>query len=220
VADRGTADIAKAYLDFLFTDEAQEVIARLGYRPGAAEKAGVHFTDAKLVPASTISPDWNSLNDKFFADNGLVTAITSSARRPFRNPILGFMTAASIQLAIGQVSNALGVRNKGTGDQHLLYRLWLTLTDGDPINWKAVATCIGTFVLAIILRRVARRFKLPQFDVFASLLIVGVAAFLLGWTVPGADGRAILRVGNGAEQPPCALHSRHQAELDSGALVR
>jgi SulP family sulfate permease len=108
--------------------------------------------------------------------------------------ILGFLAAASIQLAIGQVSNALGVRNKGTGDQHLLYRLWLTLTDGDPINWKAVAICIGTFALAIILRRVVRRFKLPQFDMFASLLIVGVAAFLLGWTVPGAEGRAILRV--------------------------
>jgi SulP family sulfate permease len=29
---------------------------------------------------------------------------------------------------------------------------------------------------------------------FASPLIVGVAAFLLGWTVPGAEGRVILRV--------------------------
>jgi len=108
--------------------------------------------------------------------------------------ILGFMTAASIQLGIGQISNALGVRNKGTGDQHLLYRLWLTLTEGDPINLKAVAIAAVTLVLALYLRRVVRRHKLPQFDMIASLVLVAFGAFLLGWTVPGADGKAALRV--------------------------
>jgi SulP family sulfate permease len=108
--------------------------------------------------------------------------------------ILGFMFAASIQLALGQVANAFGVRNKGTGDQHLFYRLWLTLTEGDPISSKALVVTAGTLVLALVLRLVVRRYKLPQFDMFASLLIVAAVAFLLGWTVPGADGRAILRV--------------------------
>jgi len=93
--------------------------------------------------------------------------------------ILGFMTAASIQLGIGQISNALGVRNKGTGDQHLLYRLWLTLTEGDPINLKAVAIAAVTLVLALYLRRVVRRHKLPQFDMIASLVLVA-----FGWGVP------------------------------------
>ena len=108
--------------------------------------------------------------------------------------ILGFMTAASIQLGIGQISNALGVRNIGTGYQHLLYRLWLTLTEGDPINLKAVAIAAVTLVLALYLRRVVRRHKLPQFDMIASLVLVAFGAFLLGWTVPGADGKAALRV--------------------------
>ena len=108
--------------------------------------------------------------------------------------ILGFMSAASIQLALGQVGNAFGVRNKGTGDQHLFYRLWLTLTEGDPISFKALSVTAGTLVLALALREIVRRFKLPQFDMFASLLIVATAVFLLGWTVPGADGRAVLRV--------------------------
>src|ERR1700721_62797 len=53
--------------------------------------------------------------------------------------ILGFMSAAAALLAVGQVGNALGVRDKGTGAQHVLYRLWLTLTEGDPVNVKAVA---------------------------------------------------------------------------------
>jgi len=84
VTERGTADVAKAYLDFLFTDEAQEVIARLGYHPyksGIAEKAGVHFADMKLVPTSAISPDWNDLNEKFFSENGVVTAIIEGLRK-------------------------------------------------------------------------------------------------------------------------------------------
>jgi len=108
--------------------------------------------------------------------------------------ILGFMFAASIQLALGQVANAFGVRSKGTGDQHLFYRLWLTLTEGDPISPKALVVTGGTLLLALALREVVRRYKLPQFDMFASLLIVAAAAFLLGWTVPGADGKAVLRV--------------------------
>ena len=84
VAERGTSDIAKAYLNFLFTDEAQVAIARLGYRPykpGITEKAGVQFADVKLLPPSAISPDWNDLNDKFFSENGIVTAIVEGLKR-------------------------------------------------------------------------------------------------------------------------------------------
>jgi sulfate permease, SulP family len=50
--------------------------------------------------------------------------------------ILGFMSAAALLLAVGQISNALGVRDKGSGAQHVLYRLWMTLTSGDPVNGK------------------------------------------------------------------------------------
>ncbi|GCC46016.1 hypothetical protein chiPu_0030196, partial [Chiloscyllium punctatum] len=50
--------------------------------------------------------------------------------------ILGFMSAAALLLALGQISNALGVRDKGTGAQHILSRLWLTLATGDTINMK------------------------------------------------------------------------------------
>ena len=37
--------------------------------------------------------------------------------------VLGFMTAAATLLAVGQVGNALGIRDKGNGLQHVLYRL-------------------------------------------------------------------------------------------------
>src|SRR5271166_6700882 len=71
--------------------------------------------------------------------------------------ILGFMSAAALLLAIGQVSNALGVKDKGTGAQHIFYRLWLTLTASDPINVKAVVTAVATLAFAILFRSLIRR---------------------------------------------------------------
>lgn len=124
--------------------------------------------------------------------------------------ILGFMAAAALVLAIGQISNALGVRSKGTGDQHILYRLWLTLTEGDPISVKAVGVSVATLALAVLLRQVVRRRRLPQFDMFASLAIVAGAAYLLGWTIPGADGKTALKVAGAV---PSSLPSFHIADI-------
>ena len=106
--------------------------------------------------------------------------------------ILGFMSAAAALLAIGQISNALGVRDKGSGAQHVLYRLWMTLTAGDPINAKAVAVTAATLLLAIFLRRLVRQYRLPQFDMLAVLIIVSLIAFLAGWTVPGVNGKTLI----------------------------
>ena len=38
--------------------------------------------------------------------------------------ILGFMAAAALLLGVGQISSLLGVRDRGTGAQHILLRLW------------------------------------------------------------------------------------------------
>ena len=108
--------------------------------------------------------------------------------------ILGFMSAAALLLAIGQASNALGVRDKGSGTQHVLYRLWTTLTAGDPINAKAVAVTAGTLLLAILFRRLVHRYRLPQFDMLAVLIIVSLIAFFAGWTVPGANGKTLIGI--------------------------
>jgi SulP family sulfate permease len=108
--------------------------------------------------------------------------------------ILGFMAGAAVLLAIGQVGNALGVREKGTGHQHVLYRLWLTLVQGDPFNLKALAISAASVVLALLLRRAVRRYRLPQLDMFVVLLIVATAAYALGWSRPGEGGRTAIAV--------------------------
>jgi sulfate permease, SulP family len=108
--------------------------------------------------------------------------------------ILGFMSAAALLLAVGQISNALGLRDKGNGAQHVLYRLWTTLTSGDPINIKAVGVTVVTLLLAIIFRKFVRRYKLPQFDMLAVLIIVSLIAFFAGWTVPATDGKTAIGI--------------------------
>jgi SulP family sulfate permease len=130
--------------------------------------------------------------------------------------ILGFMSAAALLLAIGQLSNALGVRDKGTGAQHILLRLWLTLTTGDAINIKAVAVTLATLALALGFRRLVRRYRLPQFDMLAVLVIVGVGVYLAGWTVPGVDGRTAIGV---AGVVPADLPSFHIAKVKLGWAV-
>jgi SulP family sulfate permease len=120
--------------------------------------------------------------------------------------ILGFMSAAALLLAVGQVGNALGVGDKGTGSQHVLYRLWLTLAEGDTVNLKALAVTMATLALALISRRLVRRFRLPQLDMLAVLITVAVAAYVAGWTVPGRGGGTALSVAGTVPPGLPALH--------------
>lgn len=73
------ADVAdaRAYLSFLFSDVGQETIARLGYRPyrtDVAQKLGVVFPPIKLVSIRSIGQDWDDIQSRFFAEDGIVEA--------------------------------------------------------------------------------------------------------------------------------------------------
>jgi sulfate transport system substrate-binding protein len=71
---KGNLDAAKAYLQFLYTPEAQEIIAQNGYRPtNAAVLAKYHgqFPDLTLFKIDAIAKSWDDATAKFFADGGL-----------------------------------------------------------------------------------------------------------------------------------------------------
>jgi SulP family sulfate permease len=108
--------------------------------------------------------------------------------------ILGFMSAAAVLLAVGQIGNALGLREQGTGAQHVLVRLWLTLTAGDAVNARAAGISAATLLLAVLARRAVRRWRLPQMDMLGVLIVVGLAAWGAGWSVPDATGRTAIAV--------------------------
>jgi len=138
--------------------------------------------------------------------------------------IVGFMAAASLLLALGQLGNALGVRDKGNGHMQVLRRVWLTLTHGDAINYRALSLSAAAVILAVVLRKLVQRFGLPQIDMLAVLIITALAAYLAGWSVPGAIGRTAVSV---AAKIPRSLPSPHIPEvhtewlphLSTGALA-
>src|SRR6202044_2618686 len=99
--------------------------------------------------------------------------------------ILGFLAGASFLLAIGQIAGACGIHNKGNGHMQVLQRLWLTLFHGDHVNYKALLLTAVAVVLAILLRAIVRRYKLPRIDMLFVLIVTGLIAYLAGWSVPG-----------------------------------
>jgi sulfate transport system substrate-binding protein len=65
---------AQAYLNYLFSDEAQEIFANDGYRPSNASVLARHrdvLPDITLFPVTLTASDWNEAQAKFFADGGL-----------------------------------------------------------------------------------------------------------------------------------------------------
>jgi SulP family sulfate permease len=120
--------------------------------------------------------------------------------------ITGFMSGAATLTIVGQVGNGLGLKNQGTGHQHVFERLWLTLTQDAPINLQALAISGGSVVLALVARRIVRRYGLPQLDMFVVLLLVAIPAYLLGWSQPGATGKTAIAL---IEEVPAALPRFH-----------
>ncbi len=120
--------------------------------------------------------------------------------------IVGFMSAAAALLAIGQIGTALGLRERGTGAQHVLHRLWLTLTQGGPVNVRALGITAATLVLATVARYAVNRFRLPRMDMLMVLIVVALAAYGAGWTIPTPNGSVAIAV---AGTVPAALPTWH-----------
>lgn len=75
---KGTADVARAYLEYLYSKEGQEIVAKHYYRPRDAEVAA-RF--AKLFPAvSLVTIDdfggWTTAQEKHFADGAIFDQAT------------------------------------------------------------------------------------------------------------------------------------------------
>jgi sulfate transport system substrate-binding protein len=74
VKKNGTEAVAKAYLEFLYTPAAQEIIARNFYRPTNPEVLAKHaatFPTIKLFKIDAVANGWDDANAKYFSDGGL-----------------------------------------------------------------------------------------------------------------------------------------------------
>jgi len=72
---------AKAYLAYLFTDAAQEIFAKDGYRPineAIFKKHQDRLPKIELFPVTLVAEDWAEAEEKFFGDNGIFEIIHSA----------------------------------------------------------------------------------------------------------------------------------------------
>ena len=70
--------VAQDYLQFLFTDQAQDIIARDGYRPfnpAVYERYKDHFGSITLFPVTAIAQSWADAQQKFFGENGIIDLV-------------------------------------------------------------------------------------------------------------------------------------------------
>jgi sulfate transport system substrate-binding protein len=84
VSRHGSEESAKAYLKFLFSGEAQHLIAQHGYRPADPEVLRKHSSilpPVELFPVTAIAKDWEDAQQKFFADNGVFDVIYAPRKR-------------------------------------------------------------------------------------------------------------------------------------------
>ena len=75
---RGTSDVAKAYLEYLYSDEGQDIAGRNFYRPRsekAAAKYAGQFAPVKLVTVDEIFGGWQKAQKTHFADGGVFDQI-------------------------------------------------------------------------------------------------------------------------------------------------
>lgn len=129
--------------------------------------------------------------------------------------IIGFLVAAAFLIALGQLGNALGVKDKGTGRMPVLKRTYLTLFQGDAVNYRALVLTVTTVALAVGLRWLVKRYGLPQLDLLAVLVIAAVIAYAAGWSTPNRGGNTAVAL---TAKIPQSLPTPHIPDVQIGLL--
>jgi sulfate transport system substrate-binding protein len=78
---KGTTEVAKAYLEYLYTPEAQDIIGKHYYRPrdaAAAAKYSARFPKLTLVTIDGDFGGWGKAQKKHFDEGGIFDQIYSA----------------------------------------------------------------------------------------------------------------------------------------------
>lgn len=124
--------------------------------------------------------------------------------------VTGFIAGAGFLTALGQIANALGVKAQGTGHQSILERLYLTLTQPGPYNYKAVGIAFAAMVIAIFGRRLLRALRLPQVEMLVAVIGLSAIAYYLGWSDAAPGTKTAIPL---IEAVPAALPTPHVPQV-------
>jgi len=81
---KGTRIAAENYLQFLYTDVGQEIIAKHHYRPTSPGILAKHlgdFSKTELFTIDRVAKDWADAGQKFFAEGGVFDAIYAPVKK-------------------------------------------------------------------------------------------------------------------------------------------
>jgi sulfate transport system substrate-binding protein len=73
-----TRAAAEAYLKYMYTDEAQDIVAKHHYRPtseAALKRHAAEFPEIKLFPVTDIAKDFSDAHKQFIAEGGVFDTI-------------------------------------------------------------------------------------------------------------------------------------------------
>jgi len=85
VDKKGTREVATAYLQYLYSDEGQDIAGKNFYRPisdKAKEKYSAQFPKLDLVTIGDVFGGWAKAQEKFFADGGVFDKIYTPSAGP------------------------------------------------------------------------------------------------------------------------------------------
>ena len=77
----GTEDLAKTYLDFLYTEEGQRIAAKFGHRVQNEKVAGEfksQFPEIRLVNVNDVFGGWTKIQSEHFASGGILDKLYGS----------------------------------------------------------------------------------------------------------------------------------------------
>lgn len=83
VDKRGTRKVAQAYLEYLYSEEGQEIVARHYYRPrlaSVAKKSASQFKSLQLFTIDDVFGGWQKAQKTHFDDGGLFDQIYSKGK--------------------------------------------------------------------------------------------------------------------------------------------
>jgi sulfate transport system substrate-binding protein len=85
VDKKGTRKLATAYLEFLYSPQGQDIVARYYNRvndPNVAKKYAAQFPDIKLATVETVFGGWDKVTAEHFKDGGILDqALTKASAR-------------------------------------------------------------------------------------------------------------------------------------------
>ncbi len=83
VDEKGTRKVATAYLDFLYSEEIQRLLASFNYRvhnEKVVEETADRFPPVKLLKVEDYFGSWENVTDQHFASGGMLDELQAKAR--------------------------------------------------------------------------------------------------------------------------------------------